>query len=333
MASFRPSIGVVGAGRFGLALAEIAAQNGHHAVLYTSLAPRAEELRRERRLPDVLPELERLHPSVDIATDPREVAEQCTLMLLTVSTEYFLRVLPPLGAALDGAHHVVHAVHTLEGDRLLRVSDLIRNHSPVRQVGVIAGPTHVSELLSRKPNAAVVGSAFPAVIRGVQRALGRDNLRIYSNPDVRGVELAAALGQIIAIAVGVADGLELGAATHATLLTRGLNEIARLGRLLGATESTFSGLAGLGRLVDALRRGEPNYQLGLDIARATDVATVVEAAPPEAQGLHVVRQVALWARENGISAPAAHALMEIMNGEVTPEDGMRRLMALDGVQE
>jgi glycerol-3-phosphate dehydrogenase (NAD(P)+) len=333
MADFRPDIGVLGSGRFGLALAEIAARNGHNALLYTSIPERAQQLATHRCLPEVLPELEALHPNVEICTDPAVLARRCTLLLLTVSTEYFLRVLSPVGAALDGAHHVVHAVHTLEGERLLRVSDLIRLHSPVRQIGVIAGPTHVSELLSMKPNAAVVGSAFPQVIEGVERALGRENLRIYRNRDARGVELAAALGQIIALAVGVADGLDLGAATHATILTRGLHEIARIGEALGASAATFSGLAGLGRIVDALRRGEPNYQLGLDIARTRDIAACIQAAPPEAQGLHVVRQVAAWASEQGVELPIAQTIVSLVDGSVAPAEGMRRLMRSDSTDE
>jgi len=331
--TFRPSVGIVGAGRFGLALAEIIARNGHDVVLYTSLSERAKRLRETRRCEPVLPELEGLNERVTIATDPHVIASRCTLIVVTVSTEYFMKVLQPVGEALDGAHQLVHAVHTLVDTDLRRVSTLVQRHSCVRQLGVIAGPTHVSELLSGMPNAAVVGSAFPAVIRSCQHYLSRENFRIYGNPDLRGVELAAALGQVVAIAVGLADGLQLGAATHATLLTRGMNEMARLGARLGATEKTFSGLAGVGRLVDAVRRGEPNYQIGVEMATSNDPAGVAENAPPEAQGLDVIRRADAYAKSSDVSLPIVGALARVICNEWSASDAMIALMQLEQMDE
>lgn len=330
---FRPSIGFVGAGRFGLALAQIVAENGRDVTLFTTLPDRALELRETRRCPGVVPELERLHPGVTITQDPAELASASTLVVVTVGAAYLEPALVAVGAALDGAHQVVHAVHRLEGDALLRTSQVLRQRSCVKQMGVIAGPTHVSELLSDRPNAAVVGSAFPAVIRRVQDAFARANLRIYGNRDLRGVELAAALGQVVAIAVGISDGLRLGAATHATLMTRGLAEIARIGTELGATERTFAGLAGVGRLVDAVRRGEPNYQLGLDLAVSTDARETVANASVEAQGLTVVQRVNAYAGTNGLDLPICAALGRVFDGEWTAEDAMRALMSIEQMYE
>jgi len=330
---FRSAIGFVGAGRFGLALAQIVAENGREVVLFTTLPDRALELHETRRCPDVVPELERLHPNVRITRDAEDLATSCTLVVLTVGAAYLEPALDAVGAVLDGAHQVVHAVHRLEGDALLRTSQVLRQRSCVKQMGVIAGPTHVSELLSSRPNAAVVGSAFPAVIRGVQAAFARANLRIYGNPDLRGVELAAALGQVVALAVGISDGLKLGAATHATLMTRGLAEISRIGTELGATERTFSGLAGVGRLVDAVRRGEPNYQLGLDLAVSTDPKATVASASVEAQGLIVVQRVNAYAETNGIDLPICAALGRVFDGTWTAEDAMRALMSIEQMYE
>jgi glycerol-3-phosphate dehydrogenase (NAD(P)+) len=330
---FRPCVGFVGAGRFGLALAQIVAENGHKALLYTTLPDRAAELRETRRCPDVIPELKQLHPDVRITEDARELAAQSTLIIFTVGAAYLELVLGPVGAVLDGAHQVVHAVHRLEGDSLLRTSQVLRQRSCVKQMGVIAGPTHVSELLSDRPNAAVVGSAFPEIIRGVQRVFARGNLRVYGNTDLRGVELAAALGQVVALAVGLSDGLGLGAATHATLMTRGLAEIARIGTELGATERTFAGLAGVGRLVDAVRRGEPNYQLGLDLATSVDVVATIEQASVEAQGVAVVQHVNAYAERHHLDLPICSALGRVFDATWTAEDAMRSLMSIDQMYE
>lgn len=326
--AFRPAVGVVGAGRFGLALAEIAARNGHNVVLYTSLPERAEVIARDRAYPPVLPELERLDGRVEVTTDPARLAARCALVLLTSSPEYLTRAWIPVGEALDGAHFVVHAVHMIDGADLARTSDMIQRHSCVKQIGVIAGPTHVSELLSERPNAAVVGTAFPGVALATQRALARHNFTIRRDPDMRAVELAAALGQIVAIAVGLGDGLGLGAAAHATLLTAGLTEVARVGGSFGASQQTFFGLAGVGRLVDAVERGEPNYQFGREFARnGADRAALLESALPEAQGVAVIRSMANWSREHGHRFEFADTLTRIFDGSVELEAAVRGLVA------
>lgn len=323
----RPAVGVVGAGRFGLALSEVAARNGHEVVLYTSLPERAEALQRDRFYKPVLPELERLDAKVEVTNDPARLAQRTTLVLLTSGAEYLTRAWIPVGEALDGAHLVVHAVHILDGARLDRTSEIVSRYSCVKQVGVMAGPTHVRELLSDRPNAAVVGTAFPGVAVAVQRALSRDNFTIVRDPDIRGVELAAALGQVVAIAVGLADGCGLGAAAHATLLTSGLSEIARIGGHFGATESTFFGLAGVGRLVDAVERGEPNYQFGVDFAASSDRGAVLANALPEAQGFAVVRNLARYCREYGHAYPIVQSIDQMLDGTVEVEKELRMLVA------
>jgi glycerol-3-phosphate dehydrogenase (NAD(P)+) len=319
---FRSAVGVVAAGRFGVTLAELAARNGNDVVLFTSLPRRASALQKNRRLPSVVPELRALHERVTVTRDPRVLAERCTLITVTASSEYFDPLLEQLGDVLDGAHQVVHAVHRLRGPRLQRVTEVLRTRTAVKQVGVIAGPMHVSEILSGQPNAAVVGSSFPDLIARVQAAYASDSVRVYGDDDNRGVEFAAALGQVVALGVGMADGLELGAATHSTLLTRGLAEMTQVGVELGANASTFQGLAGVGRLVDALRRGEPNYQTGFEIARANDVAAVVANAPPETLGLDVLRHLAAYADYHRATLPLTSALRAVVSGECTPRDGL-----------
>ncbi len=330
---FRPMVGFVGAGRFGLALAEVAARNGVPTVLFTSLPERLNELQSTRRCADVLPELDQLHPSIRFTGDAAELAESAHLLIVTLGMGYFHGAFERVGEVLDGAHMVVHAVHTLDGRDLRTSSDAIRAHSCVRQLGVIAGPTHVSELLSDRPNAAVVGSAFPRLIRRCQDVFAGENFRVYGNRDAYGVELAAALGQLVAVAVGIADGLDLGAATHATLLTRGLAEIARIGAAVGANEKTFAGLAGIGRLVDGVRRGEPNYQLGVDIARSSDVPATVLNAPPDAQGARVAAHVREFAEHHHHAFPIVEALVRIFDASWTPEEAMRSLMQIDQMYE
>lgn len=328
---FRPAVGVVGANRFGICMAELAARNGHDVVLFTSIPQRAASLRRYRRLAKKVPELERLDERVVVTTDVQELAERTSLVICTMSREYLGRLMDRLSGALDGAHFVVHAVHTLEGPELERASEIIRRHTCVKQVGAIAGPAHVNELLAGKANAAVVGSSFPAVVRSVRRALGSPTFRIHSDPDMRGVELAAALGQVVAIAVGMADGAQMGAAAHATVLTRGLHEITEVGRRLGADERTFFGLAGIGRLVDALRRGEPNYQVGFDIGAGAAPEAVISESPGEALGVRVIWQIGEFAARYSLELPICTALGTILDGEADVTETLEAALRQDDV--
>jgi glycerol-3-phosphate dehydrogenase (NAD(P)+) len=315
---FRRAVAFAGAGKFGLALAHTTAKRGVPTWLFTTLEDRAARLARDRALPDVLPELTGFHPDIHITSNPDDIARHCGLVMLTVSTEYFLPMLKTLGNVLDGAHQVVHAVHLLEGATLERTTEAIQRHSCVKQVGVMAGPTHVHELLSGLPNALVVGSAFPSVLGAVRDALASEALPIWGSRDVRGVELAAALGQVVALARGIADGLQLGAAHHAALMTRGLHEIAALGVELGAQERTFSGLAGLGRILDAVQRGEANYLLGKALAQAADCQAVVRDAPPEALSIRVLQSLHDWAAWHGAELPLAEALHQVLLGQRPP---------------
>lgn len=327
--SFRPAVGVIGAGRTGIALAEQAARNGRHVLLYTSLGRRASTLRRHRKLTSLVPEIESLHEGVRITTELAELAEACTLVMLTASRDSFDPILDALGESFDGSHHVVHAVHRLFGPRLQRVSEVLRSRTAIKQVGAIAGPLHVSELLGGLPNAVVVGSSFPAVIEGVRASIGTDAVRVHPNSDNRGVEFAAALGQAITFAVGMADGLQLGAATHATVLTRGLLEITSIGKSFGARRRTFYGLAGVGRVVDALRRGEPNYLLGFESATLDDLTQVRENAPPDAMCVDVIDQIADYADYHRVHLPVCGALQRILAGEAEPADAIKQALRDD----
>jgi glycerol-3-phosphate dehydrogenase (NAD(P)+) len=266
---------------------------------------------------------------VRITSNAAELADNASLLIFTMGREYLGSVMDRLSVVLDGAHFLVHAVHALEGAELQRASEIIRAHSAVKQVGAMAGPAHVNELLSGKPNAAVVGTSFPAVARAVRDALESPSFRIHEDPDMRGVELAAALGQVVALAVGLVDGAELGAAAHATVLTRGLREITALGVQRGATEHPFFGLAGVGRLVDALRRGEPNYQVGLEIGRGRPPEECISKWAGEALGVRVAWHVLEYAEKNSLSVPICEAVSRVLDGDCDVERAFDEALARD----
>lgn len=323
--STRPAIGVIGAARVGLALSHQIALNGYDVVLLTTIEERMEELRSTRRVPSVLPELEQMHARVHITLDPREIAQRCTLLFVTISDYLLQSVAELLGDHLDGAHMIVHATHSLYGPALQRGSQVLEDMTCVKQIGVLAGPIHMSELLASKPNVALIASEFPGVIERARQVLANDVFHLYASSDVRGVEYAAALHQIVALAIGMADGLQLGSATHSAFAAAGLSEISRVGVAHGAKPDSFYGVVGIGRIVDALQRGGPNYSLGLQLAAAKDIRAALDSAPLESKGPEVVAQLMGWAEHHGVSLPFTSTIARVLEGE-DMEHALRGLM-------
>lgn len=323
----RDAIGVVGSARMGVALAHSLASHGHEVVLYTTLEDRATALRDTGRLPEIVPEIERFDPRVEVTTSPQRLAERTTLIFMTLSDYYLTRVLETLGDWLDGAHLVVHATHSLYGEALTRASELIEAHTCVKQIGALAGPIHVSGLLSKSPNVALIGSEFPEVILRTRAVLGTTNFYVHGSGDIRGVELAAALHQIVALAVGLADGADLGSATRSALVTAGLSEIARIGVAFDASRASFYSLVGIGRLVDALQRGESNYALGHELALSLKREEIIQRYAVEAKAPEIMERVLSWAQANEVSLPFTEATARILRGESKTEDEWRALIA------
>lgn len=321
----RRAIGVIGAARVGLALSHQIASNGYDVVLLTTIEERMHEVRKTRRAPSVLPELDELHARVHITMDPKEVADQCTLLFVTISDYLLNQVAALLGEHLDGAHMLVHATHSLYGDTLQRGTQVLEENTCVKQLGVLAGPIHMSELLAAKPNVALIASEFPGVIERAREALANEVFHLYASSDVRGVEYAAALHQIVALAIGMADGLQLGSATHAAFAAAGLSEISRIGVQQGAHPDSFYGVVGIGRIVDALQRGGPNYSLGVTLAQADDLEQALKDAPIESKGPEVVEQLMAWAEHNGVELPFTSSIARILDG-ADMEKELRGLM-------
>lgn len=322
----RPAVGIVGAARMGLALAHQIALNGSDVILLTTLEDRAKQLREDGCVPDVLPELKKMHPRVQVTTDPQDIADKTTLIFITISDYLLTKVLDLLGEHLDGAHFIVHATHSLYGEELLCSSQLIESYTCVKQIGALAGPMHMSELLEKKPNVALIGSEFAEVIERARKVLGASYFHLYGSSDIRGVEYAAALHQVVALAIGMADGLDLGSATHAAFVAAGLSEITRVGVERGAKADSFYGLVGVGRLVDALQRGEPNYSLGLELMRTKDREKTMSEASVEAKGPEVVGQLMAWSKMHGVELPFTGALAKILAGEEDAEQQLRGLL-------
>lgn len=267
------TVGIVGAGSFGTALAVALARAGRPVVLYTRTAAVAAAIASTRRCPR-LPDVE-VPTAVRVVTEPAALAASARFLVIAVTSTDVGPRLTELGAVVDGGHLIVHAVGALAAPDDVRVSELIERSTPVLRAGVLAGPALPPDLVSGRFASMVVASAFDEVLVEARRLLNLPPaLRLYGSHDVVGVELASALAGAFTVALGLADGAAVGVGARAVLITRAVAESARLLEAAGGKARTFAGLAGLGNLlVRAGTEDDPDYALGRALARGEAIGT------------------------------------------------------------
>jgi glycerol-3-phosphate dehydrogenase (NAD(P)+) len=303
--SFR--VGVVGAGGFGRAIALASARHGHGVVLWS---------RQHRELPAPI------RASTDIA-DLRD----SELIFVAVPARHVVGAAEQLGEVVDGRHLMVHVSRGLVGSDLQTVTQVIRERTVCRRVGALAGPLVADALAEGKPSGAILGTGFPELTSMVRDALGGSELRVYDTPDVVGVELASATVGFLTVVLGYAQEAGAAPGTLAVLATRGMVEIARIGGALGAQESTFMGLAGLGDLIAAVAGDErPEFRLGRALARGADLTAAVKELGAYVEGIEVARHMIEHARRLRLQTPISSTFMALVEGRMSPEDAIQALM-------
>lgn len=306
----RPLVAVLGGGRFGLALVRAAARTGE--VLLWS-----------RREPDFT------HPNLRVTQDLADLRE-AELLLLAVPSRHAAQILTDAGRHLDGRHLLVHVSRGLLDDELRTMSHLLRSVTPCRRIGALAGPISVDVLSNATPGAGVVGSEFLEVGESVRGAIGGPTLRIYDNDDMRGVELAAALTGLLLFAIGFAQRVGFGPSTIGAVATRGVAEVTRIGRALGARPDTFAGLACFGDLLAAVAGSDrPELELGRALGEGATPKAALLRAGGNIEGIEVARRVAEFGKRRKIRTPLADVIDEMVGGKLTTAEGVRQLMGRD----
>lgn len=320
------TVGVVGAGAFATALASVLSTRGTAAILFSDDAEVVRDInirhRNEARLPGVS-----LSKHVAATSDLAEMASLCRLIVLAVSSRHVVRMARELGPVLDEDHIVAHAVGALAGDDR-RVSQILRDHTPVQQIAALAGPALPRDLSARRACAVVAASDSDDALRQIKELLQVPSvLRVYKNRDLAGVELSAALASALTVAMGVADGLGVGHGPRTLLLTRAAAEGALLCRESGGQAATFYGLSGLGNLVarsSPESRGDAeDYQLGVALARGEP--------PPrgETEGVRTLVIACRIADLLGLEVPIVRTVRDIVAGRLSAEQAADRLAAVE----
>lgn len=319
------NVAIIGAGAWGTALASVAAENGHAVKMWARETDVVADINTAHRNSRFLPDAA-LPPSIT-ATTRIDEALDADLTVVATPTQYIRSV---LAEHVGGIAHtmLVNVAKGIEIGSHLRVSQIMDDlHMEPRAYVVLSGPSHAEEVAQRMATTVVAASTSLDAAKEVQSTFSTDSFRVYTSTDVVGVEICGALKNVIAIAAGIVDGIGLGDNTKAALITRGLAEISRLGVALGAHQSTFFGLAGLGDLVVTCdSKHSRNRYVGEQIGKGRTLDDILSTMSAVAEGVTTTRAAQELATAVGAELPICAKVHRILFDGEDPRQAIRDLM-------
>lgn len=327
-------VAVLGAGSWGTALAALITRHGHQATLWGRDAAIIDAVARQRENPRYLPGIE-LPLGLQATTDLAASLQGAHLVLVVVPSHAFadtLHALLPYRPADAGVAWATKGFEPGSGRLLHEVAaELLGPQVPL---AVVTGPSFAQEVARGLPTALTVHSPDNGFGQRVADVLHGPAFRAYTGSDIRGAELGGAMKNVLAVATGVADGMQLGLNARAGLITRGLNEMLRLNRAIGGQPETLMGLAGLGDLVltctgDLSR----NRRLGLALGQGQSIEDAVRAIGQVVESVQTADEVMRLAERHGVELPIAEAVHAVLHGRLTPAQGLQQLLAREQKSE
>ncbi|MBI4726144.1 NAD(P)-dependent glycerol-3-phosphate dehydrogenase [candidate division TA06 bacterium] len=329
------NICVLGAGNWGTTLAVILAEQGHRVRLWEYLPQAAEEIQRTRQNRQFLPGIT-IPAGVTISSDLEHSLQGAGICFLALPSPVLRPVCLKAYPLMPANTVIVSAIKGLEDKTHLRMSQVIVQtlKEKTGRLVVLSGPNIASEIARHLPATTVAVSHDPAAAEEAQSALMSPYLRVYTGSDVVGAELGGSLKNVIAIAAGIIDGLELGANTKGALLTRGLAEITRLGTALGADPATFAGLSGMGDLITTCSsQHSRNHTVGTRIGRGQKIDDILKEMVMVAEGVNTAKAAYELSQEHKIKMPITEQMYLVLFQGKPPRQTVEALMTRDPKSE
>lgn len=320
---------VIGTGSWGTAFAAVLADAGCEVTLWGRREDVCQEINRTHSNEEYLPGIG-LPETIRATTDPARALAGAELVAIAIPAQSARATLEPFAALVAPGAVAVSLMKGVELSTDQRMSQVVGEalQIPAERVAVVSGPNLAREIAAHQPTATVVASTSQETARRVAQACASGYFRPYTNTDVVGVELCGAVKNVIALAVGIAQGSGFGHNTMATVITRGLVEITRLGRALGADAETFSGLAGMGDLVATCSSPlSRNHTLGVHLGRGMSLEDAVAATGGTAEGVKSCRSVLELAGAAGVEMPITAAVVAVLHEGLPIREMAHRLLA------
>ncbi len=330
-------IAVIGAGSWGTANARLFALKGFGVGLWARELEVVESIRAQGRNLYYLTDVDLAVPGLDATGDMEEALRGADVVVLASPSHVLRGVVAELRDFLVPSQAIVTLAKGIEQSTLMRMTEVLRQELPEQfhsRLAVLSGPNHAEEVSKEIPSATVVAAFDSAVGKHLQSIYMTSYFRVYTNPDVVGVELGGATKNVIAIGAGVSDGLGFGDNTKASLITRGLAEMARLGVHLGARAMTFAGLSGMGDLIaTCTSRHSRNRAVGEQLASGMTLEEIAAATKMVAEGVRTAPAVRALAERNGVEMPIVNQVTEILEGSKDAREAVTSLMGRGATDE
>jgi glycerol-3-phosphate dehydrogenase (NAD(P)+) len=325
---------VLGAGGWGTALAILLHDNGHRVRLWEYFQDRAEQLRTTRRNETFLPGIA-IPEDILITHHQRQALKGSEMAVFALPSHLMRHLGSEVASLMTPQVLAVNVAKGLERETLKRMSQVLGEELPAgTPIVTLSGPSHAEEVSRGIPTAVVAAARSWSHSRQVQVVFMSPNFRVYTNDDLVGVELAGSLKNIIAIAVGICDGLGYGDNTKGALITRGLAEISRLGLALGARQETFSGLSGMGDLITTCAsRHSRNRYVGEQIGQGRSLQEVLDSMEMVAEGINTTDSGRALARQLGVEMPITEQVYGVLFEGKDPRKAVNELMTRDPKSE
>ncbi len=325
------TIGILGTGSWAIGLASVLLDNGHKVIMWGRDEKQTLALEKTGKNPKYSLHCT-LKGNISFTNDFFDLSELDYLLnaIPTQATRSVLKALTANKNLVKKETVIINVSKGIEKESLNFISEICSELLPNNSYAVLSGPSHAEEVARRLPTTIVAASENPLVAEEVQQLFFSKNLRVYTNPDVKGVELSAALKNVIAISAGISDGLGFGDNTKAALMTRGMAEIKRLGKSIGAKDSTFNGLAGIGDLiVTCTSMHSRNRRFGIMIGEGLSAEEASKRIGMVIEGAHTVKAAKGLSEKLGVEMPLTNVLYEILYKGLSPLTAVETLMGRD----
>lgn len=326
-------IGVIGAGSWGIALSKVLANNGHSVVVWSIVEDEIRMLCEKHEHVDKLPGVQ-LPDSITFTTDIEKAISGMEMIVLAVPSVFTRSTAKTMAPFVKEGQVIVCVAKGIEEDTLMPLTDIVEQEIPAATVAVMCGPSHAEEVGIGLPTTVVAGAKDKATAEQIQDIFMNRVFRVYTSPDVLGMELGGSLKNVIALAAGMADGLGYGDNTKAALITRGIAELTRLATKMGAREETLSGLTGIGDLIVTCQsRHSRNRKAGMLMGQGKTMEEATAEVKMVVEGIYSAKAALALAKQYEVSMPIIEAVNHVLFDGQKASDAVEELMLRDKKSE
>ncbi len=322
-------IGIIGAGSWGIALAWLLHNNGHNVQVWSILEDEIQMLKTKHEQVDKLPGV-KLPEDMKFTTDLKEAVEGKEILVLAVPSPFTRSTAKSMKEYVKEGQIIVNVAKGIEEATLMTLTQVIEQEIPCATVAALSGPSHAEEVGKGLPTTCVVGTHKKETAERLQVIFMSDVFRVYTSPDLIGMEVGASLKNVIALAAGIADGLGCGDNTKAALITRGIAEISRLGIAMGGKAETFAGLTGIGDLiVTCASVHSRNRRAGVLIGKGYTMQQAMEEVKMVVEGVYSTKAAVALGKKYNISLPIIEQVNEVLFNGKKATEALKDLMIRD----